>query len=278
MKTMKITSFIGKGGVGKSTLAVLLSLYFKSKSTTICIGLDQQHNHRDIIQSNGYDIEFVAITNKISQMIEDIIANSFIKGFREYGELVMPSFVSIVELAELVNQVDAKYDNLVIDMPPNTQGLLLLNMPPVLNNMAFKGLTLKNRINRMVKGKDIMLDNIDYINEISEKLKDYINVSDFFVVGIATELGLLECQRAVTKLQQMKYSIPAVIVNMVEPIPEDDCGLCHDRYQFAKVKLAEYNKYFEKMNIPVIQIPFSFDMDVIHTHLINELHQIQFLD
>ena len=141
---MKLTAFIGKGGVGKSTLAVLLSLFYSDKFKTICIGLDQQHNHRDIIQQNAYEIEYIAITNKISDMIEDAIANSFAKGYREYGELVMPSFTSIVELAELLSQVDEKYDHLVIDMPPNTQGLMMLDMPPILNNMAFKSMTIKN--------------------------------------------------------------------------------------------------------------------------------------
>lgn len=274
---MKITSFIGKGGVGKSTLAVLLSLYYKDHTPTICVGLDQQHNHRDIIEANDYNIEYVAITNKISDMVEEIIANSFMKGFREYGDPLMPSFISIVELAELVSQVDGKYEHLLIDMPPNTQGLLMLNMPPLLHNMAFKGMTLKNRINKMIKGEDVVLDGIDYITRISLRLKELMADSDFFVVGITTELGFLECQRAVTKLMEIKYHVPAVIVNMVEPIPDDDCKLCFDRYQFANTMLAKYNDYFSKLNIPVIQVPFTFDMDLLYDEFMSALDDITYL-
>ena len=47
----KIYAMVGKGGVGKTTLAVELACEIKKKTDSVCIiGLDRQHNAADVLK------------------------------------------------------------------------------------------------------------------------------------------------------------------------------------------------------------------------------------
>lgn len=266
---MKLISFIGKGGVGKTTLAVEMANILSKDYNVLCVGLDQQHNHKDLIKMYNYDIPYKEMSNKISTMMEEFIDHTFMKGFRVYVPFVAPDFVAINSLAELLYQIKEDYDYIVIDMPPNTQGLLMLNMPSLMHNMSFKALTMKNRINRMLKGEDLALDNMDYMFKISENLKDKIKECQFNVVGIPTSLGLIESKRAYEKLIEMGYIVPRIILNMTTPPPSDVCSVCFNRHVKEKEYIEDFHKFGKEIGLKVNLIQYSLKEDGIRKRLYN---------
>lgn len=83
---------IGKGGTEKTTLAVELSRIFKITGQSICAGLDRQNNHSDLIKMKGYDINYNVLSNKISDLFNQMVEFSFLKGFQDFIPLIAPDF------------------------------------------------------------------------------------------------------------------------------------------------------------------------------------------
>lgn len=266
-----IFAYLGKGGVGKSTLAVETAFCLKSLGSVVCIGLDQQHNHRDIIEIEHYDIPYVCLSPKVTQFVEYVLENTPMKAFKESAPIIASDFISVLNLAEVYSEVINKYQYIVVDFPPNHSGLKMLQFPGILDNMIYKALTLKERIRKMVKGSSDVLDKIEYLVKIGDLLKKEIYSFYWIPVGIPTELGYLEACRSYNDLKRLSLKVHKIVCNMVYPIPEYECALCNAIYNSHNQYLAQYNQYFQKEGKEVVQIPFTFEREEIREVIRNEL-------
>lgn len=263
----KYFAVIGKGGTGKTTIAVELSRVLTDIGETMCVGIDRQNNHADLIEMKNYKIKYNVLTNKINKIFNQMIEFSFLKGFQDFIPLLAPDFLTISELAELLNNVDDVFDNVVIDMPPNTQGLSMLNMPDAMENMTFKTLTLKNRLRKKIKGSDPGLDAAKYLHDIILDLREKIKSTNWIAIGIPTELGFIETVRSVEYLQKFGYKVYSIIVNMVQLDNPDKCSICKKKIKKNSKIIDKFKKYSKKSNIPLLVMPYTFDDDQIKNQL-----------
>lgn len=93
----KYFAVIGKGGTGKTTLAVELSRVLTDIGETMCVGIDRQNNHSDLIQMKNYKVKYNVLTNKINTLFDQMIEFSFLKGFQEFVPLLAPDFLTIID-------------------------------------------------------------------------------------------------------------------------------------------------------------------------------------
>ena len=193
--------FMGKGGVGKTTLSVELAKYLQDKTgrSVLVVGIDRQNNAREYIDRCGYNLpsNSVCQLDKISDMMNFVIDNTFLKNFKSYVPLIAPDFLSITSLAELLEGDGANYDDIVIDFPPNHSGLMLVNMPNILNNLAYKAITLKNRVRRLVKGDDQALEQMEYLHRIVINMKSKLDNAMWIPVGLPQQVSLIEVKKLV---------------------------------------------------------------------------------
>jgi len=256
---VKTLIFSGKGGVGKTTLAVNLANYLNKFGKSVVIGLDQQNNHVDLIKMEKFDVDYECLATVVNEKIEVVIENTFIGKYKEYAQVMMPDIVAMCNLGELMRRIGDKYQFLVIDFPPNHAGLTLLHLPIILNNIAFKAMTIKNRVRRMMKGSDPALENIEYFAENQRMMLKNFKEAYWFPLGIPTDLGLIETRKSYEFIKKIGYMPKKIIVNMVAPIPEGECEYCMARYYNANLVLADFNKLGEEAGLDVVQIPYYTD-------------------
>lgn len=263
----KIYAMVGKGGVGKTTLAVELACEIKKKTDSVCIiGLDRQHNAADVLKEKNVQIDYHGLFqfDKIGEMAGFIIDNTFLKGYREFIPIVAPDFLTICALSECFHEFYGKYEYIVIDFPPNHAALYMLNLPNVLNSIIYKALTLKGRIKKMVKGNDGVMDNIEHLEIIIKEFKTHLAEINFCPIMTPTSLSFLECKKLIDFLGEQKLKTLCVILNMM-PIFQAGCPSCGSRQYHSKPVIDELVDYTKNMNLRLC--------GVIEHH-ISGLHQL----
>ena len=163
---MKIHAFLGKGGIGKTTLAVQLAEELNKIEECVIVGVDQQHNHKTIIEDRGYKVKYECINPEMTDIIYYIIDETPINKFKQFAPFFANDFIEMVHLSELLWRVKDSYNHVILDLPPNHSSLGMIALPNILETITWKALTLKHRVNKMVKGQSDFLDKTEYLNKI----------------------------------------------------------------------------------------------------------------
>lgn len=263
--TSNIYAFMGKGGVGKTTLSVELAK--RLGKNTVVVGLDRQHNALDLIVDQKLDIPYFGLytEDKISKMMQYVIDNTFLKNFQTYVPLIAPDFVSIIALADLIHDTVDGFDNIVIDFPPNHSGLSMINMPNILENMAYKALTLKHRVKKAVTGHDKALEDMDFMWQRVLSFKEILKLVKFIPVGIPQLLPLYETVKLIEQLIEYGYHVGKLVVNMM-PEFDSHCTVCTKRLFHAEKIWKTFLEFGKNLGIQSIQIhegDFSNISDII---------------
>ncbi len=267
---MKILALMGKGGVGKSTLAVEFAKYLQTKGTVLVVGLDQQHNANDMIKSQNLNIEYKGLytQDKMTTVVESIIDNTMLKNFKSYAPFVAPDLITICALAELMYDLK-NVDYVVIDFPPNHAGLGMINFPNILENITFKALTIKNRVKKLVKGKDEALTNLDYIYKIVIAFKEIAQHIQYYCVSLPTTISEMETGKLIKYLTELRYFNFHIIVNMV-PISvvrapgempySSVCEICDRRFKEAENHVLNLQNVAKTLGVGFATIDETFEV------------------
>lgn len=248
-----IDCFMGKGGVGKTTLSVEYAHILQKNGRNTCIvGLDQQHNAQDVLKSRGYDIPYFGLYawDRMSAMVKYIVDNTFMKQFKDYVPLVAPDFITLCALAELLVEDGKKFENVVIDFPPNHSGLSMLNAPDLLATWAWKAFTVKGRVKRLLGRSDAVLDNSDYIWATVREFKEKIKSARMWAVTLPSELSTLESLKLVAYLRKLNY-VPAGFIMNVFPSNECQCAPCKNRWLIATDWLVYLKQQARQLSLNV---------------------------
>ena len=175
-----ITMFNQKGGVGKSTLSVLLSDYFEKKNFKILlIDLDEQSN---LTQTYfGYDEIQQSETLYDFFDKKSIKLNDIIKKYNDNIDLI-PASIKMNRLAGMDISEANEYIDKFKTFFRNYQ-LVILDCPPALNFFSRMGVVMANYCIIPLQAEPYSYDGLNEVTKTITKLR-YFNQSfiDFFAI------------------------------------------------------------------------------------------------
>ncbi|RKX66810.1 ArsA family ATPase [candidate division TA06 bacterium] len=252
---MKYIFFMGKGGVGKSTLSSLIAYKLaKRGEKTVLISLDFAHNLGDIfnmkIGNKGVRLEehLDIFEPDIDRWVEEYLRNTRVLIKENY------KYVSVFNLDNMLNLMKnspgieeyailhllyektkalADMDYLVVDMPPTALALRIFALPFITREWLKTLLKLRKEIlvkrERIanVHGKekfDFAVDehedkvyrNLKEQEEENAFLLKLIQGANIIPVTLPVQLSFKETERILKKLSEFKLNVPFVIVNRVK--------------------------------------------------------------
>lgn len=248
---MNIYFFLGKGGVGKSTLSALTSVFLAGRGKNVILtSLDPAHNLSDIfkigfsdnatkVKDNLHVIEtnhekwIKAFLKKTEQQLS--ASYSYLSSFSmEKHFSVMQHAPALEEYAlqqaftDIVNK-NKNADVLIFDMPPTALALKFLALPQLsllwlenLLNLRNEILKKQDVITKLSLGaktfeRDRVLQNInsqqDYWESIDKLLKNN-SLTRFIVVENPDDLSQKESHRIREKMRDLQMPTPLRALNI----------------------------------------------------------------
>jgi arsenite-transporting ATPase len=243
IRLQKLKFFIGKGGVGKTTLSALsaVSLARKHKSVEL-ISFDPAHNLHDIFKTDippGLKINEIDISFWLKRYIKNV-ENNIIRSYRyltsfnlEKNFQVLRHAPGIEEYAllnafhDLVNR--AKSESIMLfDMPPTALALKFFNLPALsliwiekLIGIRHEILQKKEMITRIKLGK-IERQTDKVLIELERQQKAYDEVLTIFrdlnrtsieLILNPDSLSLAESKQIISFLEELRIHVQRITIN-----------------------------------------------------------------
>lgn len=261
---MKILFFIGKGGVGKSTLSALSGLYLAEKSKNVLItSLDPAHNISDIFELHpAAKIRKVKSNLSVLEVdqqgwIKNYLKereNQFSKAYAYLTSFSLEKHFSVLQYAPGIEEYallqafdhtlksNPEYDVFIFDMPPTALSLKFFALADISllwlkklfelrAEIAHKNeIISKIRFGRIEMERDRVMQNIQQQMNFWEKLAHIFKDSNQTFPVLVTnpdKLSVLEGERIKTKLNELTMPDPIMAVNKTteQTLPAAD-ALC----------------------------------------------------
>jgi arsenite-transporting ATPase len=252
MKTNYIF-LLGKGGVGKSTLATLTALEFAQESRQILlISLDPAHNLSDITgvrlsnkprqiskQVSALEINHKKWVQRYLTDVEHNVKNSY----RYLSAINLDQYLGILQYSpgieeyglllafeELKKKYENEVDFMILDMPPTALALRFFTLARLSLTWLDKLITLRNElikkrelITKIKMGrKEFETDNI--LTRLTEQQQRYQNVQSLLensevakirIVVNPENLSMNESHDIVTTLKNLSIRVDQILLNKV---------------------------------------------------------------
>lgn len=247
----KIVFFIGKGGVGKSTVSALTAINnAKLKKSTLLVSLDPAHNQQDIFwhkfSEKAYEIfpnlhvieinidkRIKQYLNKTSQKIQNNYNYQTAFSLKNYFKVLKHSpgleeYALLQAFEDIVSNYK-KTELIIFDMPPTALSLRFFSLPKTgliwLNQLSElrKAILKKKEIISSVKfgKKEIETDKVkNHLHELTEqhRLHEQVFQSENTKINIVLnndELSVKESIRLNDKLKELKLKTAHYIKNKI---------------------------------------------------------------
>ncbi|MBN1521818.1 MAG: ArsA family ATPase [Candidatus Aureabacteria bacterium] len=298
----QIEIFLGKGGVGKTTLSSLRALQSSSKrQKTQLISFDPAHNLGDIfhlkigeeyqyntfLTLKEFDMEKRSrdYLSRLTHLLEGIY--SYQKAFHldHYLKLLelspgVAEYVILLEFIDLL-QSDVRGMRIVMDMPPTALSLRFMALPQVNNLWCQKLLFLreqiidKKEILENIRGRRKGKANTKEPDKVYEKLlelnKKMITIQDIFqnrdlcriqIVCTDERLSIMETQKIIQCLESLDLKVKTLYINKFE---SEEPGLSRH--------VSKELKDISKKVSHVVLVPFIRETDDM-SHMINHVPEL----
>ncbi len=241
---MRTIFFLGKGGVGKSTLAVLSALFCaRQNRKTLLLSLDRAHNLFDILGS-----DFAAITNlTVSEADIDHFIKKYLKqteqllrqNYRYLTALNLEKHFKVLRFSPGMEEYglllaynhflkESSDEILLVDMPPTALALKFFNLPPVsllwleqLLNLRNEILQKKEIITRVKFGKkeietDRIKSNLQKQIDFYQKLQKHFQNPEQCKINVVTNpdsVSMAETNRILKFLKEIGIVGAQTVIN-----------------------------------------------------------------
>jgi arsenite-transporting ATPase len=252
-ETMRIILYLGKGGVGKTTVAAATALRSAELGyKTLVASTDIAHSLADSLDMALGDKPVEVVENLWAQEISvvadiynywDVLQNFVSQTVRGAGmsqivadELsAFPGMDEIVALLHIDKQArERNFDRVIIDAAPTGETIRLLTMPDTFRwyvghlSKFEQGVvkTLKPLAGRLLRGPAELLESVRKLDEATAALRETLSdpgVSSYRVVVQPEKMVMREAERAISYLGLFGYPVDSVVINRVLP-PTDDAG------------------------------------------------------
>jgi arsenite-transporting ATPase len=274
----------GKGGVGKTTMAAATALASaRGETPTLVVSTDPAHSLSDTLGTNVPD-EPTQIRGEIPLYAAEIDPEAALQDGPFGGEAnplagmlgdgpdplggSMPGSDEAAAIRLLLEYLDdPRFERVVVDTAPTGHTLRLLELPEMLDSMAGKLLTMRERMSGMLGGlfggdEEEAEQGIREFSEQIERLRDLLRDparTDFRVVMVPEELSVQESKRLLDRLDGFGIPVGTVVVNRVMQDPTEvadidsewvvapnhtDCEFCARRWEVQQEALAASQDLF----------------------------------
>ena len=241
--------FIGKGGVGKSTLSALTGVYFAlNRKKTAIVSLDPAHNQQDI-----FEIGFSEKPKKIAERLFakeinlDFRIKKYLKGVQDhfrktynyhdafnlknYYKILkfspgMESQALISAFNEIIAELD-DFDILIFDMPPTALSMSFFSLPFSTLVWLKELLKLRTEINRKkeiisrVKLGKVQIETDKITSTLTKKIEEFEKLTFLFrssriainLISNQDKLSLHESKKIISLLEDLGMRISSLIIN-----------------------------------------------------------------
>ncbi|HET8907570.1 MAG TPA: ArsA family ATPase [Ktedonobacterales bacterium] len=277
---MRLILYLGKGGVGKTTLAAATAARAAQLGKrTLVVSTDLAHSLADALdrpltaepmqiasslwaqEINVLD-EMRSQWGRVQNYITTVLKKQGINEVAAEEMALIPGMDEIVALLNIYRQArDSNYDVVVIDAAPTGETVRLLSMPEtflwyVNQANGWKGLALnaaKPLLKTFLPGVNV-LDSLAKLNDQVAALRKVLtnpDISSYRLVVNPEKMVIKEALRAETYLALYDYPIDGVVCNRVLPPPPAG------GYQDALLRdmATQQRRYYEQIHSTFAPLP-----------------------
>lgn len=269
-KSLQFIMFGGKGGVGKTTMAVATALELAKENKVLIFTTDPAPSLADSFgQTIGSEPTAVAGINNLFAM--ELDAKKVLEEFKEeYGKEILdilqqgtyladeetedlfhldiPGLDEVMSLKKIMDFMESSdYQQYIVDTAPTGHTLRLLMLPELLDNWIKFLASLRWKYHAMVKqfagekriekADQFLLEMKKTVKKVRELLQNS-EKTEFVVVTIAEKMGVSETEDLIESLEQMRIPSKHIIINNIFPQEKSD---------FAQMRRKTQEKYIREI-------------------------------
>ncbi|MDF1548469.1 MAG: TRC40/GET3/ArsA family transport-energizing ATPase [Bacteroidales bacterium] len=272
MINQNIQFFIGKGGVGKSTVSALRALGAANSGTdTLLISLDPAHNQKDIFELNFSDKAIKVSENlHIIEPDIDLWVKKYLKDAEEklqgnyhyhqafslknYFKVLkyapaVEEYAMLMAFSHYLEQFKSK-QQVIVDMPPTALSLRFFALP----GLSLKWLEQLIQLRLAIQEKKEIISKIKFGNkeletdkvllQLNMLNKSYLDLysifnapnSKIYVVANPENLSLNEAERIIKKMQDIELNISGIILNKTT----NQMEISSKRLTFSQLEISRF--------------------------------------
>ncbi len=279
---MRIILYLGKGGVGKTTVAAATALRSAELGyKTLVASTDIAHSLADSL-----DVPLAAVPVQVAENLWaqeiSVVADmqnywgtiqTFMSGMISgpgisnvvADELsAFPGMDEIVSLLHINKQAkEQEFDRVIIDAAPTGETIRLLTMPDTFRWYAGHLTRLESTVmlkalkpfaGRLLQGPSEIINAINMLDEATAELRETLSdpsISSYRVVLQPERMVIREAERAISYLGLFNYPVDAVIVNRILPEASEEG-------EFYTQRRAIQAKYMEMIEANFSPLPLFY--------------------
>ena len=296
---MRIILYLGKGGVGKTTVAAATAVRSAELGyKTLVASTDIAHSLADSLDTVLGDKPVEVAPNLWAQEIS-VVADihnywdtlqTFVSGMIKNAEgmnnivadelSAFPGMDEIVSLLHINKQAkERNFDRVIIDAAPTGETIRLLTMPDTFRWYA--GHIARSRMGvvkalrpfagRLLQGPAEVLDALEKLDAATGELRETLSnpaISSYRVVLQPEKMVVREAERAVSYLGLFNYPVDSIIVNRILPESAAEGEFYKNRRELQAKYLEMIDANFQPL--PMWYAPY-YDYEVVGIEALSKL-------
>jgi arsenite-transporting ATPase len=281
---MRIVLYLGKGGVGKTTVSAATALRSADLGKkTLVVSTDLAHSLADSldvpleaqprqIAPNLWAQEINVLDEirehwgKLQEYLSSTLRQQGVDDVAAEEMALIPGMDEIASLLNIYRRIqEGEFETAIIDAAPTGETVRLLSMPDTFSFYVrklgrFQGAAfsmMKPLLRNVMPGIDVM-DAVETLNVHVKALREVLlnaDISSYRPVVMPEKMVIKEALRAETYLALFGYPIDGVVCNRVLPTPQTDDPFLTAMYTQQQPYLREIRDTFAPL--PVWEVPYA---------------------
>ncbi len=281
---MRIILYLGKGGVGKTTVSAATALRSADLGKkTLVVSTDLAHSLADsldvALEAQAKEIapnlwaqeinvldEIREHWGKLQEYLSTTLRQQGVDDVAAEEMALIPGMDEIASLLNIYRRIEeGSFDVAVIDAAPTGETVRLLSMPDTFSFYVrklnrFQGAAfsmMKPLLRNVMPGIDVM-EAVETLNTHVKALREVLldaEISSYRPVVMPEKMVIKEALRAETYLALFGYPIDGVVCNRILPTPQTNDPFLNAMYQQQQPYLREIHDTFAPL--PVWEVPHA---------------------